>query len=228
MKKNLGIIIAAAGFSRRYGAGNKLLLEFRGVPLFLYSAKEFRRVCPEENIVIVCSEDAVHEFKDIAMKLLPENRFNFVVGGEQRSDSVKNGLKALPESVEFAAVHDAARPLATCELLLKCLEAARSHGGAIPAKPVTDTLKRTDDTGKIIETVCRGDLWRVETPQVFDVEKLCTAYNKAEGANIEFTDDAAVMEYAGYPVYVVNDLANNMKVTFSADIRALDSIEKDL
>ncbi|QSH42309.1 2-C-methyl-D-erythritol 4-phosphate cytidylyltransferase [Lentisphaerota bacterium ZTH] len=227
MEKKLGIIIAAAGGSSRFGETDKMLLPFKGLPLFLFSACKFSTICPQENIVIVCAKESLERFKSLAAKYSPGNGFKFAAGGVLRSDSVMNGLACLPEAVEFVAVHDAARPLASCDLLERCLAAARIHGGAVPAKPVTDTLKRTGRNDRIIETVCRNDLWRVETPQVFNLSRLRDAYQKAAAVGAEFTDDAAIMEKAGYPVYIINDPGHNLKVTFKEDVIMLEALSAE-
>ena len=132
---------------------------------------------------------------------------------------MKNGLAALPDGVTIAAIHDAARPLATLALLERLVESARTTGGAIPGKPVTDTLKRTDATGLICETVSRSGLWRVETPQVFRRAALEEAYRRA--GDREFTDDAGVMEAAGFPVAMVHNEAENLKLTYAGETELL-------
>jgi 2-C-methyl-D-erythritol 4-phosphate cytidylyltransferase len=224
MIKNLGIIIAAGGSGSRFGTGNKLFEDFLGLPLFLHSVKNFIPLCPNGNLILVAPKTELEKFDSLTRKYLPEAQIRFIAGGSVRAESVKNGLQALKAQTEFVAIHDAARPLASPELLIKCLETAKLHGGAIPAKRVTDTLKKAVADGRITDTVPRKDLWRVETPQVFNLAYLLKAFTKAASCDREFTDDAAVMEYAGHHVYVVNNPDCNIKVTYQEDIVLLRKI----
>lgn len=222
---NLGIIIAAGGSGIRYGSGNKLFEMLDSKPLFIHAVLNFHGCCPDSNLVFVAPESELDKFCSITAEYLPDNRIIFTAGGCSRGQSVKNGLAMLGGNVEYVAVHDAARPLASAQLLIKCLETAVRHGGAVPAKPVTDTIKRSGDSGIIIETVDRSALWRVETPQVFPFAVLRAAYNLAERDGMEFTDDAGVMEYAGLPVHIVHNPDNNIKITYSEDIGLLEYIK---
>lgn len=217
MIKDLGIIIAAAGTSSRFGGDDKLLRKLDGLPLFLHSVRNFYPLCPEWNMLIVVPFDKLAEFEDIAAAYLPECKLQFVAGAELRADSVRNGLDALDPQTKFVAIHDAARPWATSGLLEKCLAAARLHGGAVPAKMVVDTLKRSSEEGRIIETVRRDNLWRVETPQVFNLEQLLDANERIDGVEIEFTDDASIMEAAAYEVFIVRNQEKNTKITYPND-----------
>ena len=218
MIRDLGIIIAAAGTSSRFGESDKLLEKLDGMPVFLHSVRNFYSLCPAGNMIVVVNPDKLAEFESNAGEYLPDCQLNFVAGAELRAQSVRNGLEALMPQTKFVAIQDAARPWSTPELLEKCLAAARLHGGGIPAKAVVDTLKRTSKNGRIIDTVSRDNLWRVETPQVFNFEQLLDANKRISDMNVEFTDDASIMEAAGYEVYVVCNQEKNMKITYRKDI----------
>ena len=218
MIKDLGIIIAAAGTSSRFGSSDKLMEKIDGMPLFLHSIKKFYPLCPTGNMIVVVNPEKMMEFEKNAANYLPECKLKFVAGAEIRAESVRNGLKALAPQTKFVAIQDAARPWATTTLLEKCLASARLHGGAIPAKAVVDTLKRTGKDGRIVDTVGRDNLWMVETPQVFNLEQLLDANKRISDMNVEFTDDASIMEAAGYEVYIVCNQEKNMKITYDKDI----------
>jgi 2-C-methyl-D-erythritol 4-phosphate cytidylyltransferase len=220
--KNLGIIIAAGGSGKRYGSGNKLFELLDSVPLFVHAVRNFYGCCPDANFIFVAPAAELAGFQSLLAEFLPDNRIIFTAGGETRGQSVSNGLAKLGSDAEFVAIHDAARPLSSAALLMKCLDAAIEFGGAVSAKPVTDTIKKTEKSGKIIETVDRSALWRVETPQVFSAASLKTAYKLADG--LEFTDDAGVMEHAGFPVHVVYNPENNLKLTYPEDFRLLELV----
>lgn len=218
---DVGIIYAAGGSGSRY-QGNKLFAELGGEPLFLRSIRNFMVLCPPEHAILVVPEALLPEYRKIAADRLPEYPLRIVAGGVLRTDSVRNGLNALPETVKYVAVHDAARPLAGASLFLRCLEAARECGGAIPGKPVSDTVKKIDGRNFITGTVDRSGLWSVETPQVFCRARLDDAYRRASGG---FTDDAGVMAEAGYPVKMVHNPDLNLKITYPEDLRIIQLLE---
>ena len=232
---DLGIIITAGGSGTRFkGSGKKcsklfvtlphLLRERSGfakfaedMPLFLYSVLMFSELCPKENFVLVVKEDMRAKFANALHKFLPDKEVKIVNGGQTRMHSVYNGLKELSESAKFAAIHDAARPLVSKNLIINCLNAARKHGGAVTAKRMTDTVKMADEQGFVIKTVDRSQLWRVETPQIFQTSELIQAYDKAFQDGIAVTDDSGVMEYAGYHPYLFEHRGDNRKITYSIE-----------
>ena len=116
MLDDTGMVIVAGGSARRFGGGNKLLIELAGMPLFLHTV---RRFLPElaGRIVVVVPRAERELFRSAADRFLPGHRLIWAEGGAIRSESVKNGLVALPDGVTIAAIHDAARPLATLALL---------------------------------------------------------------------------------------------------------------
>ncbi len=215
-----GLVIVAGGSGQRFG-GNKLLELLNGVPVFILSvinlAPEF---APDCRVAVVPAGE-LSLFQELARKYCPEIPIRWALGGAARQDSVLSGLHALPEDVECVAVHDAARPLAQAPLLHKVMAQARITGGAIPARPVTDTLKRTSPESMIIqETVSRENLFRVETPQCFRLSLLLQAYaNTGDGT---FTDEGAVMENSGYPVAIVPHETENIKLTYRSDLPYLE------
>ncbi len=140
-----------------------------------------------------------------------------VDGGETRSASVANAL-ALVET-ELVAIHDAARPLLTPELVdgvIAALEADPAAAGAIAAVPVTDTIKRAD-RGVVAETLDRDVLWAAQTPQVFDAAALRTALAEAP-TGLEPTDEAMLVEGSGGTVLLHPTGAENLKVTTPFDL----------
>jgi len=219
MAADLAVVIVAGGSARRFGGGNKLLLELAGLPLFLHSVKTFLPLTAPGCLVVVHPADAGAEFRAAAERFLPEAPIIWTAGGVCRCASVRAGLAALPLERGIVAVHDAARPLASAALLEALVEEARRTGGAIPGKPVADTLKRSDASGLIAGTVDRSGLWRVETPQVFDLALLRAAYARfPEG---DFTDDAGVMAAAGYACRIVHNPDDNLKITYPGDLELL-------
>jgi 2-C-methyl-D-erythritol 4-phosphate cytidylyltransferase len=215
----LGVIVVAGGSGSRFGGSNKLLAKIAGIPVFIYSLRNFHSICPPENLVLVVRKSETAKFVNALRKFLPNVKLKIVQGGNTRMHSVVNGLCALPKTAKFAAVHDAARPLATTELLLSSYKAAKKHGGAVTAKKLTDTVKQTDDKGFVLKTLNRNKLWRVETPQVFSLTELKAAYKKAFAGNLLLTDDSAVMENAGFNPYLLEYKLPNVKITYPEDLK---------
>jgi 2-C-methyl-D-erythritol 4-phosphate cytidylyltransferase/2-C-methyl-D-erythritol 2,4-cyclodiphosphate synthase len=143
-------------------------------------------------------------------------------GGATRQATVRNALTHLPDGVRFVAVHDAARPLVSHALLDRLIATAMQYGTAIPALPVQDTLKRADNGRTVQATVPREGLYRVQTPQVFRADWLIEAHRRAAEEGFEqATDDAQLLERAGYPVYLAEGDPRNLKLTTPDDLHLL-------
>ena len=195
-------------------------------PVFIYSLLNFRDSCPDSQIVLVCHSDLIDEFKRLTNKFIPDNQFVYTTGGAERYNSVINGLNALPKNVKFVAVHDAARPLANKKLLYKCLESCKNRGSGVAAKKINDTVKRTANDGKVLENIDRTNLRAVETPQIFKIDELKSAYRKLLRDKANVTDDAGAMEYADFPVYLVENPDINTKITHQSDIEYIKTLIK--
>lgn len=212
----LGILIVAGGAGSRFGDSNKLHAMLAGRPVFSYAVNTLAPLCDPAALILVVSERDRDGFEQLARQHCPDVSCRIVCGGATRGQSVLNGLKALPPDVIYVAIHDAARPFASSELLSCCLDDARRYGGAIVARPVTDTIKRGIAGDMVGETVDRSSLWAVETPQVFELSRLRQAYQLA--GELEFTDDAGVMEAAGFSVKFTLNTACNLKITYCHDL----------
>jgi len=208
------LILAGGGSSSRFGGGNKLLAVFDGLPVFLHSAKRFAPLCAE--MVMTVPAELRADFEAARAEFAPEISLAMVAGGASRSGSVRNALNALKRGCDLVAVHDAARPWAGAALFGKLARAAAEHGGAVPAVRMTDTVKQVLPDGRIARTLDRNELVTVQTPQIFRLDLLSEAYRRA--GERDFTDDAAVMEAAGFPVVWVEDPADNRKITFKNDL----------
>ena len=248
MNNKLGIVIVAGGTSKRFFGKNKLLeyipnhilndppdITQYGIdsgqlhrqaktamppvyPVFICSLLNFRNACSDHQIVLVCHPELVKEYKKLSNKFIPGNNFIYTIGGTERHNSVINGLNALPDSVKYVAIHDAARPLANKKILNKCLDSCLKKGSGVAAKKINDTIKLATNDGKIIKSIDRTNLWAVETPQIFNIDDLKSAYQKLLQGNMAVTDDAGVMEYAGFSVYLVENHDINTKITYQSDI----------
>jgi len=216
---DLGVVIVGGGSGSRFGGGNKLLAELSGLPVFLHSVRSFLPVCPPGALALVVPSSARAVFQAELDRHLPHGAVRLVDGGEVRAESVRNGLAALPASAVWAAVHDAARPLAGAAVLRQVVAAAREQGGAVAARKVTDTLKEADAGRRIVRTVDRRPLWAVETPQVFPREALAQALAAAlAGGGEAPTDDAAALEATGRRAWLCEIRSPNPKVTVPEDL----------
>ncbi|HEY6089726.1 MAG TPA: 2-C-methyl-D-erythritol 4-phosphate cytidylyltransferase [Gemmatimonadaceae bacterium] len=224
MRRDVGVIIVAAGSGSRTGSNE--LKQFRwvaGKPMLLHSIQTFQARADVAMVVCVLPREHVGDpppwiFQSDADRLL------LSVGGRERSESVANGLEDLPSECEIVVIHDAARPLVTTETIGRVIDEARKGHGAVAALPVTDTLKRAETSGRIIETVDRFELWRAQTPQGFPRKAIERAHREAREAGRIATDDAALCEQIGLPVVVVRGSERALKITEENDFALAEAL----
>jgi 2-C-methyl-D-erythritol 4-phosphate cytidylyltransferase len=212
-------IIVAAGKGVRMGTGaDKLFLEVAGRPIVAHTWQRFDEAKCIDEIILVVRDEMQKVFKELAARFLFQKPFRITVGGVERQDSVWNGLETLLPQTEIVAIHDAARPCTSGELIAATIKAAKETGAAVAAQPVTDTIKESAD-GKLIQrTLDRSRLWAVQTPQTFRVEVIRRALVEARRSKLIFTDDTAACELIGQPVRLVSSIVPNPKVTVPGDL----------
>lgn len=217
----LSAIIVAGGSSRRVGY-DKLTLPIAGRTVIGHTIAAFQNCGAIDDIVLVVRPDRISEFH-----ALLDGRFNklrhIIGGGLHRQDSVRAGLSAVNAAEQFVAVHDAARPLVTAELIEKVFEAARKGGAATAASRVSDTLKRAAE-GKVVGSVDRRDLFAMQTPQIFTTELLRRAYEKVFAEHVEITDEVSAVEALGEPVFLVLNEQPNLKLTYESDLKVAEML----
>jgi 2-C-methyl-D-erythritol 4-phosphate cytidylyltransferase len=207
-----GAIIVAAGSSQRMRGVDKLFAPLAGRPVLAHSVAAFVSHPSIDETVIVTSAANEGATRALVAELAPRARV--VLGGTRRRDSVLAGLEALPDC-EYVVVHDAARPLLTAALIDAALDGAREVGAALCAVPITDTVKRSEPSGRVSSTVTREGLWLAQTPQAFRTELLLRAHRAIE---LDVTDDAALIELLGEPVKLVMGSSRNLKITQPEDM----------
>ncbi len=207
-------IIVAAGNSRRMGF-NKLLAMLAGFPVLERTLHAFAECEAVDEIIVVGGEEIAEAISnwDPIPKLVA-----VVPGGEQRHDSVWAGLQRVDAKANIIAVHDGGRPLISAQQIERCIEVARERQAAACARPVTETIKRCDETGRIVESVDRAGAWIMETPQVFHRELLVTAYEHVLRGGLLVTDEVSAVQALGHAVYVVDNPEANIKITYPADL----------
>ncbi|HET8654706.1 MAG TPA: 2-C-methyl-D-erythritol 4-phosphate cytidylyltransferase [Longimicrobiaceae bacterium] len=220
---SVGAVIVAGGSGRRMGGVRKQYLELAGEPVLLWSVRAFLHH-PRVSVVVVVlpSDDAASPPEWLAG--LP---VRVAAGGAERSDSVRNGLRALDGAVEIALIHDGARPFVGREVIDRVISASR-EGGAVAAVRVTDTLKEVDDGGRITGTADRARLWRAQTPQGFPLRLIVNAHETAHRQGVQATDDAALCERMGHAVRVVEGAAENLKITSPDDLALAELLARRL
>lgn len=213
---SVGVILAAAGSSRRMGGGkNKVLLSLQGQPVLAHSLTTFAQ-CPfVEQIVIVARAEDMEEVKQVAKAC--GVKAQVVQGGRERQESVYLGLRELGPEIKWVLIHDAARPFITRELVEQVFSACRQHGAASLAVPVTDTIKEVVE-GVVQKTLDRDMLWAVQTPQAFARQLIVAAHEQALAEGFSATDDCALVEHCGHRVVVVPGDYSNIKITTAADL----------
>jgi 2-C-methyl-D-erythritol 4-phosphate cytidylyltransferase len=214
-------VILAGGEGERFGrAGGKQLLELYGKPILTWSAEAFDAVADVGLIVVVAPRARMDEYCREAI-----DGFPFVTpvvmapAGVIRQESSLSGISAVPDTYEFIAIHDAARPLVTSELISHTISAVRGNldaDGAVVGYPAIDTLKVVSDGG-IIGTPDRGVFWVAQTPQVFRSEIIREAHATALAEGFVGTDDSSLVERISGNVVLVKGPRNNIKITVPED-----------
>ncbi len=214
---DLVAIVLAAGRSTRMGNDDKLWADLNGAPVIAHALRTLSTLEGLSTLVIVGPEQR-HE--DLRQLVNAPIEVRCVVGGDRRQDSVAAGIAEAPHAGWYL-VHDGARPLLTSELVARTLDAARAHGAAVPGVPVADTLKQIDETGRVLQTVDRATVRAIQTPQAFAGDLLRRAHATVAD---DVTDDAAMIEAIGEPVFVVEGDPANLKVTRPIDLELARSL----
>ena len=219
-EERAGVVIVAAGVSRRMGDVDKVFATLLGKPLIAHTVAAFEE-CPDVGeIVIVLHADNLGRGRWLVEAEGWTKVKGVCAGGERRQDSVKAGLDSLTPCA-WVMVHDGARPCVTPAVLQRGVQAAARSGSAIPVVPVTDTVKSVDSDGAVLGTTPRDTLRAVQTPQVFPYNLLLSAYEE----NLDdVTDDASLLERLGHAVMVFDGSPENIKVTTPVDLLLAEAI----
>lgn len=216
---NAAAVIAAAGEGARMGgATRKQYLLLEGIPVLARSVNLFIEHPAVREIVVVVPPGEVEAVKEFLQPFCAPGKIKFIEGGITRQESVAFGMAAVSVEAELICIHDAARPLATTKLLGKLIGAAITEGTAVPVIPLNDTVKEVGNKGFIISTPDRAKLRLTQTPQVFRRDIIVQAYNNATELSLTGTDDSALVEQMGLPVFTVPGELSNLKITSPRDL----------
>ena len=216
-------VVPAAGSSTRMEGQDKLLLPLEEQPVLLHTLRALE-LCPYiTEIVVVTREELIVPIGQLCRDAALEKVRKVIVGGATRSHSVLAGLGELSPDAELAAIHDGARPLVSQAVLEAVIRRASECGAAAPAVPVKDTVKRARD-GLVTATLDRAELRAVQTPQVFQVDLIKTALQKALEDGAELTDDCAAVERLGIGVALTEGDYCNLKLTTPEDLAVAEAL----
>lgn len=213
-------IVVSAGQGTRMGSRvPKVLLEVAAKPLIVHTLERFERAREVHRVVLVVADAELPHYREVLRIWFPRNQLNVTLcpGGARRQDSVKAGLNSTDADCQLVLIHDGARPFVQPDLIDRCVNESLEGRSLCVAVPARNTIKRVTE-GVVQETIPRGSLWEVQTPQVFSLSTLREAYELADRDGFEATDDASVVEYLGKPVGILEGSTTNIKVTYPEDI----------
>ncbi len=218
MAKRGVVIVAGGSGSRMQSALPKQFLMLGGEPIVARTINRFSEALPGAEIVVVLPEAHIPLWENLRARFdVAPHRI--VAGGKERFHSVFNGINALSSEVEYIAVHDGVRALATKRLIIRAMLAVEEHDAVIPVVDVVDSYRRVEGDDSYI--VPRSELRIVQTPQIFKAQLLRDAYNVA--FSHAFTDDASVVEAFGGHITLVEGERTNIKITTPEDITLAES-----
>lgn len=220
-------VIVAAGSASRMQGVDKIMAELCGIPVIARSIAAFEEAPCVDEIVVVTRENRL----DAVRKLVEQQGYTkvkaVVPGGDSRTASVALGIKALSKKTVLVAIHDGARPLVPASVIEATVKMASRHHAAAPAVPVKDTIKEANPSGRVVKTLDRSVLRAIQTPQVFDLDLLLAAQEKARKERMEYTDDCGAMEALGCPVFLTEGSEENLKITTQLDLKIAELIIKE-
>ncbi len=229
MPPRVSLIVVAAGRGARLGATlPKQYLACAGKPLLAHALEALHQAHDYAAATVVIHPDDLHLYQAALGFLSPAAAGRLgppAFGGASRQESVLAGLEAQSAAPpDLVLIHDGARIFPSRALVDRAIEAAELHGAAIPALPLSDTIKQVDAAGRIVASPERASLRAVQTPQAFRYDLILDAHRRAAREGVgDLTDDGAVAAWAGHAVYVFEGAPENVKVTTSQDLRAAEA-----
>lgn len=214
MSRKIAVIVASGTGSRMGAEIPKQFLPLQGKPVLVHTLEKFLSI-PGCEVVLALSAQGMAFWEPIAASYFPEHNISVVLGGETRFHSVKNVLDSLAlEEDALVAVHDAVRPLVHLNTILNAFLIAEQFGAAVTCVDSKDSVRLVEgDRNRALE---RKNVKMIQTPQTFQSRVLNAAY--AAEYRESFTDDASVVEAAGFPIHLVEGAYTNFKITTPEDL----------
>jgi len=214
----VGAIIAAAGFGRRMKSDRpKQLLALNGTPIIIHTIRKFDLSPVVDYVIVTATRESVEEVRELVRSAGFKKSITVVEGGERRQDSVLAGLQHLQRGTDVVAVHDGVRPFVSAEDIENVVRQAERTGAAILGVPIVDTVKHVEKDF-IQSTLTREHLVLAQTPQVFRIDVLKEAFDRAQKDEYYGTDESSLVERLGHPVAVVRGSERNIKITRPTDL----------
>jgi 2-C-methyl-D-erythritol 4-phosphate cytidylyltransferase len=224
---SFAVILPAAGRSTRFGGPqSKIFTTLGEMPILFWTVRCFSQRHDVAQIVIA-TNDATAVIECLGNLTAAEKKKIVVCpGGDSRAHSVLRGVEHSSPDIEWIAIHDAARPLASQTLINRVFAAAEQHGCAVPALPVHLTIKQAVGPlpAPVQETIPRHHLWAMQTPQAMRRQDLLNAYADCPMPLSEVTDDAQLIELAGKAVWLVTGEEHNLKITTPMDLKVAEML----
>lgn len=222
MTKNYAIIVAGGSGSRMHSSVPKQFLLLNGLPVLMHTINAFYNCMAQMHLIVVLPADSHEYWNELCAIHSFTVPHELVSGGETRFHSVKNGLGLINDDDAIIAVHDAVRPLITCEIIDESYECAAKYGNAIVAIKSRDSVRQIKDNRSV--SLLRDEIYLIQTPQTFQSAQLKEAYLQPYQAN--FTDDASVVEQTGVNINLISGSYQNIKITFPEDIAIAEFLLK--
>ena len=214
-----GVVIVAAGTGSRMKMGiNKQFIKLNDKEIIAYTIEKFYQKTYIQDIVVVIKEEESEFFRNEIINKYKFEGVKLAFGGNERQDSVYNGLKELDEKCNIVLIHDGARPFVSENIIENSIKEAIKNNAVVVGVPVKDTIKVVDNDNNISKTPDRSKLWAVQTPQTFDYKVLLNSYEDAFKDKFYGTDDAMLVERIGYKVKMIEGSYNNIKITTQEDL----------
>ena len=211
------VIVVAAGSSSRMKGINKTFLSLVGIPVIARTLSVFENSPAISRIIVVTAKESVNEMQLICDNFMISKVTDIVCGGDNRHQSVMNGIKMLAGEENKVLIHDGARPFIDSKTVTDVANALDRYDAALCVRKINDTVKKVNLDGVVEKTVDRTYLYSAQTPQGVDVKKYLKACEACENVDA-FTDDASIMEAAGFTVLAVEGNVKNIKITTREDI----------
>ena len=215
-------VVLAAGSSRRMGT-DKTMIELAGIPVVIRSLMAFEQHELVDDIVLVTREDMLQPLADLCHSYQLQKLRAVIKGGATRAESSLAGVSAVGPETEYIAIHDAARPLVTQQVITDALYGARDYHAAVPVIPSVDTLREVSD-GFISRDLDRDSVIRIQTPQIFDADLIKGALTYCVNKQLAVTDDSSAIHHMGIKTRAVNGDTNNIKLTTPEDILVAEAV----
>ena len=224
-KDKVTAIVLIAGNSTRYGQKrNKNFDKLHGKEVFLYSIEAFDKNTCVDEIAVVYRKEEENIVRNIINSLKIDTPIKFIVGGNERQESVHNAIRAIDSDIVI--IQDGARPMIKNIYISECIDAMKTYNGVSIAVKAKDTIKITDDNGIVQNTTRRLNTWQIQTPQCFKRMVLLQAHERHKNDPM-ITDDCMLLEKENEQIKLIEGDYTNLKITTYEDLRIVEGLKEN-